>query len=72
MTESDERRDPERNRRETDRRFQEIETRVRFLEDYTLEVRITTRTTMRIVQLTLGASGIAAVGSILAILNAVR
>ena len=72
MTEYDERRDPERNRRETDRRFQEIETRVRFLEDYTLEVRITTRTTMRIVQLTLGASGIAAVGSILAILNAVR
>jgi len=72
MTEFDERRDPERNRRETDRRFQEIETRVRFLEDYTLEVRITTRTTMRIVQLTLGASGIAAVGSILAILNAVR
>ena len=72
MTEFDERRDPERNRRETDRRFQEIETRVRFLEDYTLEVRITTRTTMRIVQLTLGASGIAAVGSILAILNALR
>ena len=72
MTEFVERRDPENNRREGDMRFVAMETRLRVLEDFMLEVRITTHTTMRIVQLTLGASGIAAVGSILAILNAVR
>lgn len=68
----DERRDPERNRRESDRRFVEIEGKVRALEDFMLEVRITTHTTMRIVQLTLGASVVAATASILAIINAVR
>ena len=72
MTDFVERRDPDRNRRESDRRFVEIEGKVRALEDFMLEVRITTHTTMRIVQLTLGASVIAASASILAIINAVR
>lgn len=45
----------------------DMQRRIRGVEDFALEARVTTRTLMRIVQLTFGASLIGAVASILAI-----
>jgi hypothetical protein len=45
----------------------EVQRRLRAVEDFALETRVTTRTLIRMIQMTLGVSAVGAIASILAI-----